>query len=63
MRHGKTGTKIFNLDLNLRRNGRKSHVAVTTIIITTLVVIMIKDYGKWNRLIGGMMLYELFHEI
>jgi hypothetical protein len=60
MRHGKTTIKIFDLDLNLRHNSRKSHVVVTTIIITTLVIIMIRDYGKWNRLIGGMMFDKLF---
>ncbi len=63
MRHGKIATKIFNLDLNLRRNGWESHVAVTTIIITMFVVIVIKDYGRRNMLIRGMMPNELFHEI
>jgi hypothetical protein len=60
MKHGKTTTKIFDLDLNLRCNSRKSHVAITTIIITTLIIIVIRDYGRWNRLIRGMMLDELF---
>jgi hypothetical protein len=55
MKHGEIATKIFNLDLNLRHNGRESHVAVTTIIITTLIIIVIRDYGRRNRLIGGMM--------
>jgi hypothetical protein len=63
MRHGKIATKIFDLDLNLRRNGRESHVAVITIIITTFIIIVIRDYGRQNKLIGGMMPNELFHEI
>ncbi len=63
MKHGEIATKIFYLDLNLRRNGQESHVAVTTIIITMLIVIVIRDYGRQNRLIEGMMLDELFHKI
>jgi hypothetical protein len=63
MKHGETTTKIFDLDLNLRRKSRESHVAVTTIIITTLIIIVIRDYGRWNKLIEGMMLDELFHKI
>jgi hypothetical protein len=63
MRHGQIATKIFDLDLNLKRNGRESHVVVTTIIIIMLVVIMIRDYGRGNMLIGDMMPNELFHEI
>jgi hypothetical protein len=27
------------------------------------IIIMIKDYGKWNKLIKGMMPDKLFHEI
>jgi hypothetical protein len=45
------------------KESQESHVAVTTIIITTLFFIVIRDYGRWNKLIGGMMPDKLFHEI
>ncbi len=63
MKHGKIATKIFDLDLNLRRNGQNMHVIVTTIIIITLVIIVIRDYGRRNMLIKVMMPNELFHKI
>jgi len=42
----------FDLNLNLKHNGRESHVVVTTTIIIMFIVIVIKDYGG-NMLIGG----------
>lgn len=46
MRHGEIATKVFDSDLNLRPNGQESHVIITTIIITMLVIIVIRDYGR-----------------
>ncbi len=63
MKHGEIATKIFDLDLNFRSNSWESHVVVTTIIITMLVIIVIKAYGRQNRLIGDKMPDELFHKI
>jgi hypothetical protein len=62
MKHGKATTKILNLNLNRGCYSRGSHVHVTS-IISTVVIVTIKDDNTGNKLIRSVVATPLWPSV
>jgi hypothetical protein len=58
MKHGKAATKILSLNMNRGHYSRGCHVNVTS-IMSTVVVVTIKDDSTKNKLIKNMLFNKL----